>query len=63
MNRLSSFYVTDKLPLSVNGLNRRVYRLLRKFKVICDSVRKVVLYNVLSELGVPMKFVTFLNIL
>jgi hypothetical protein len=37
--------------------NERVHQLFIDFKKAYDSVRRVVLYNILIEFGVPMKLV------
>jgi len=35
--------------------NEAIYQLFIEFKKACDSVRKGILYNILTEYGIPMK--------
>jgi hypothetical protein len=35
--------------------NKTLHNLFVDFKKVCDSVRRELLYNILIELGIPMK--------
>jgi len=41
--------------------NEAVHQLFRDFKKAYDSVRRAVLYNILIELGIPMKLVRLIK--
>jgi hypothetical protein len=44
-----------------NGSTMRVHQLFIDFKKACDSVRKEVLYNILTEFGALMKLVRLIK--
>jgi hypothetical protein len=50
------FDVTDQLLI-----NETEHQLFIDFKKAYDSVRREVLYNILIEFGIPMKFVRFVK--
>jgi len=43
------------------GYKEAVHHLLINFKKACHSVRREVLYNILIELGIPMKLVRLIK--
>ena len=42
--------------------NEAVHQLFIDFKKACDSDKREVLYNILIELGIPLKLVRLINI-
>jgi hypothetical protein len=42
--------------------NERVHQLFIDFKMACDSVRREVLYNILTEFGVHIKLIRLIEI-
>ena len=43
------------------GYNEAVHQLFVDFKKACDSVRREVLYNILTEFGIPMKLLRLIK--
>jgi hypothetical protein len=64
------FDVTDQLLIRISALvrylkkwedNETVHQLFIDFKKAYDSVRREVLYNILIEVGIPMKLVRLIK--